>query len=163
MSNGPCIHHCLSQLKDKKLKRFTCVIIQYKNIQLLNTVATSPSSCISQMPLSPSSGFLYSLYPPPHPIPKPPSHHPIHTWVVSLNTITVNVSEVIRQIILVPRGRNPFGQHQRSRPLAGVKTRSPWIMDSLSNLANLIGWKSKASILRMLNTSAPARGLNPWC
>ena len=65
--------------------------------------------------------------------------------------------------ILVPRGRNPFGQHQGSGPLAGAKTRRPWTTDSLSNLANLIGWKSKKSILHMLKKSSPARNLDPWC
>ena len=32
--------------------------------------------------------------------------------------------------ILVPRGRDPFGQHQESRPLAAPKTGSPRFTDS---------------------------------
>ena len=33
--------------------------------------------------------------------------------------------------ILVPRGHDPFGQHQESRPLAAPNTGSPWWTDSL--------------------------------
>ena len=49
-------------------------------------------------------------------------------------------------VILVPRGRAPFGQHQESRPLAWSNTRSPRFTDfpslcacSESSLTNLIG------------------------
>ena len=49
-------------------------------------------------------------------------------------------------IILVPRGRAPFGQHQESRPLAWSNTGSPRFTDfpslcacSESSLTNLIG------------------------
>ena len=45
--------------------------------------------------------------------------------------------------ILIPRGRDPFGQHQGSRPLAGSNTGSSRYTDSLSNLPNLTGWKYK--------------------
>ena len=38
-----------------------------------------------------------------------------------------------------PRGRDPFGQHQESIPLAAPNTGGPRFTDSLSNLANLIG------------------------
>ena len=50
------------------------------------------------------------------------------------------------QLILVPRGRAPFGQHQESRPLAMSNTGSPQFTDfpslcacSESSLTNLIG------------------------
>ena len=43
--------------------------------------------------------------------------------------------------IFVPRDRDPFGQHQESRPLACPNTGSPRFTDSLSNLTHLIGWK----------------------
>ena len=50
------------------------------------------------------------------------------------------------EIILVPRGRAPFGQHQESRPLAKSNTGSPRFTDfpslcacSESSLTNLIG------------------------
>ena len=49
-------------------------------------------------------------------------------------------------LILVPRGRAPFGQHQESRPLAMSNTGSPRLTDfpslcarSESSLTNLIG------------------------
>ena len=49
-------------------------------------------------------------------------------------------------VILVPRGRAPFGQHQESRPLAKSNTGSPRFTDfpslcacSESSLTNLIG------------------------
>ena len=60
------------------------------------------------------------------------------------------------QSILVPRAHGPFGQHQGSRPLAGSNSGSPRFTDSLPNLANLIGWKYKTSILRVLKKSGPA-------
>ena len=41
--------------------------------------------------------------------------------------------------ILVPRGRDPSGLRQESRPLAASKTGSPRFTDSLSNMTNLIG------------------------
>ena len=41
--------------------------------------------------------------------------------------------------ILVPRDRDPFDQHQESRPVAAPNTESPRFTDSLSNLTNLIG------------------------
>ena len=50
------------------------------------------------------------------------------------------------QLILVPRGRAPFGQHKESRPLARANTGSPRFTDfqslcacSESSLTNLIG------------------------
>ena len=50
------------------------------------------------------------------------------------------------EIILIPRGRAPFGQHQESRPLAKSNTGSPRFTDfpslcacSESSLTNLIG------------------------
>ena len=50
------------------------------------------------------------------------------------------------KVILVPRGRTPFGQHQESRPLAKSNTGSPRFTDSPSlcacsesSLKNLIG------------------------
>ena len=41
--------------------------------------------------------------------------------------------------ILVPRGRDPSGLRQGSRPLTASNTGSPRFTDSLSNLTNLIG------------------------
>ena len=49
--------------------------------------------------------------------------------------------------IFVHRGRDPFSQHQESRPLAAHNTRSPRFKDSLSNLRNLIG---RTNTIRML-------------
>ena len=53
---------------------------------------------------------------------------------------------LVARIILVPRGRAPFGQHQESRPLAKSNTGSPRFTDfpslcacSESSLTNLIG------------------------
>ena len=61
-------------------------------------------------------------------------------------------------IILVPRGRAPFGQHQESRPLAKSNTRSPRFTDfpslcacSESSLTNLIG--SGLNLLCLLSHS----------
>ena len=53
--------------------------------------------------------------------------------------------------ILVPRGRDPFGHHQDSRPLAVPNTGSPRFTDSLSNLTNLIDLYRK-NFLRMLKS-----------
>ena len=61
-------------------------------------------------------------------------------------------------IILVHRGRAPFGQHQESRPLAKSNTGSPRLTDfpslcacSESNLTNLIG--SGINLLCLLSHS----------
>ena len=61
-------------------------------------------------------------------------------------------------IILVPRGRAPFGQHQESRPLAKSNTGSPRFTDfpslcacSESSLTNLIG--SGLNLLCLLSHS----------
>ena len=43
--------------------------------------------------------------------------------------------------ILVPGGRNPFGQHQEYRPLAYLNTGRPRLTDSFFSLTNLNGWK----------------------
>ena len=60
--------------------------------------------------------------------------------------------------IVVPRGRDHFGQRQASRPLPGSNTGSPRVADLFSNLANLIGWIYKTSTLPMLKKSGPASG-----
>ena len=68
-----------------------------------------------------------------------------------------------RVTILVPRGHNPFSQHQESGPLAGSNTGSPRISDFQSNLTNLIGWEYRTNTLRMFNKLVPARGPDSWC
>ena len=62
------------------------------------------------------------------------------------NLMTLIICESLREIILVPRGRAPFGQHQESRPLAVSNIGSPRFTDfqslcacSDSSLTNLIG------------------------
>ena len=64
----------------------------------------------------------------------------------------------LSSIILVPRGRAPFGQHQESRPLAKSNTGSPRFTDfpslcacSESSLTNLIG--SGLNLLCLLSHS----------
>ena len=63
--------------------------------------------------------------------------------------------------ILVPRGHTPFGQHQESWALGWSNTKSPWVTDFPSNLANLIGWEYETNALRMFRKSGPARVLDP--
>ena len=63
-------------------------------------------------------------------------------------------------VILVPRGRAPFGQHQESRPLPHSNTGSPGFSDfpslcpcSVSSLTNLIG--SRLNLLCLQSDSKP--------
>ena len=63
-------------------------------------------------------------------------------------------------VILVPRGRAPFGQHQESRPLAVSNNGSPRFTDfpllcacSVSSLTNLIG--SGLNLLCLQSHSKP--------
>ena len=65
-------------------------------------------------------------------------------------SLQVNKTIIKFKDILVPRGRDPSGLRQESRPLAASKTASPRFMDSLSNMTNLIGRKHRTSTLRIL-------------
>ena len=65
-----------------------------------------------------------------------------------------------RQVILVPSGRAPFGQHQESRPLPHSNSGSPGFSDfpslcacSVSSLTNLIG--SRLNLLCLQSHSKP--------
>ena len=67
-----------------------------------------------------------------------------HAFVVEDSRFQQN--RVRAKLILVPRCRAPFGQHQESRPLARSNTGSPRFTDfpslcacSVSSLTNLIG------------------------
>ena len=51
----------------------------------------------------------------------------------------LRLDAIYMKCILVPRGRDPSGLRQESRPLAASKTGSPRFTDSLSNMKNLIG------------------------
>ena len=76
-------------------------------------------------------------------------------------------------IILVPRGRAPFGQHQESRPLAESNNGSQRFMDfpslctcSESSLTNLIGSGLNLLFTNPFKTGMSldqARGRDSWC
>ena len=74
-------------------------------------------------------------------------HVRFKSWYISLPSSAKQQRELTKFcVLLVPRGRAPFGQHQESRPLAKSNTGSPRFTDfpslcacSESSMTNLIG------------------------
>ena len=65
-------------------------------------------------------------------------------------------------LILDPRGHDPSGLRQESRPLAASKTGSPRFTDSLSNMTNLIGCKTQDEYSAHAQKLGASRGLDSW-
>ena len=72
-------------------------------------------------------------------------------------------SSVLLHIILVPRGRNPFGQHQGLRPLAGADFLSMRRILALNFQPIRFARFDNESVIHGRLVLAPARGLDPWC
>ena len=64
---------------------------------------------------------------------------------------------VLTMIILVPRGRAPFGQHQKSRPLARSND-----IPVLNGFVNTIDWDQNQSHLSNLTLSMRRVTGSPW-
>ena len=65
--------------------------------------------------------------------------------------------------ILVPRGRDLFGQHQESRPPATPDARSPRLIHWFSKLMNQTGLKLQKEYSAHAQKLGQARRLNAWC
>ena len=83
-------------------------------------------------------------------------------WLAAVVIALINPRILVSPVV-VPRGRDPFGQHQRSRPLAGH--------DFLSMRRVLVWYFQPIRFARFcneyVNRGLPvlerARGLDPWC
>jgi len=65
--------------------------------------------------------------------------------------------------ILVPRGRNPVGQHQGSRPLAKADFLSMRRAPALDFQPIRFAGFDNESVIHGRLVLALARGLGPWC
>ena len=86
-------------------------------------------------------------------------------WFEFINrTLILNLELVLRCYdILVPRGRDPSGQHQGSRPLAGADFLSMRRVLALHFQPIRFARFDKESMHRGLPVLEPTRGLDPCC
>ena len=80
----------------------------------------------------------------------------------SFSRTTKGIRDLKQRDILVSRGRDPYGQHQGSRPLASSTTGSGRFTDSLVRSGKSYWLNMEKKYSALLKISALARGLEFW-